>query len=330
MLNDNAPQQKKPSGQGASLQPNLSSRFHAYLDMHAHALFSSLGRLLRAPTAFMLTLLVLAISLALASSFYLMVKNFQQLTGNVASNNQISVYLKTSATNAVAENLLEDIKQNSAVESVQLITPEQALTEFKANSGFSEALEALKENPLPAVLVVLPKNALDEEQDFKTLTDSLSQMPEVDVVKSDQQWVSRLRAIIAVAERVVWLFTVLFGLAVLLIIGNTIRLELQNRREEVIITQLVGATHTFIRRPFLYTGFWLGFFGSVAAWFIVTIFMLFLRQPVQALSAQYTSQYNLVFLDYTETIGLIAIASALGVLGAWWVLGSQLRALKPE
>jgi cell division transport system permease protein len=330
MLKDNAPQQKKTGPHGAQLQPSFKIRSQAYVDTHVHALFSSLGRLMRTPTAFLMTLLVLAISMALSSSFYLIVKNFQQLTGNVASTNQITVYLKPTVNTHIATRLMEDLKQNALVESVQLVTSEQALAEFKANSNFSEAVDALKENPLPPVLLVLPKNALEDEQTSTALLDIIAQRPEVDIATSDQQWVDRLRAIIGVAKRVVWLFSLLFGLAVLLIIGNTIRLELQDRREEVLITQLVGATHAFVRRPFLYAGFWLGFLASIAAWFIVTIFMLFLRQPVQVLSAQYASQFNLVFLDYAETFALIGIASLLGVLGAWWVLGSQLRALKPE
>ncbi len=177
-----------------------------------------------------MTILVLAVSIALSSSFYLLVKNFQQLTGNVASTNQISVYLKPSVDTPTATKLMADLKQNALVDSVQLITSEQALAEFKANSGFGEAIDALKENPLPPVLLVL-QNALEDERSLKALLDAIAQKPEVDITTSDQQWVDRLRAIVAVAERLVWLFSTLFGLAVLLIIGNTIRLELQDRRK---------------------------------------------------------------------------------------------------
>jgi cell division transport system permease protein len=330
MLKDNVPYQKKTGVYGAQSQPGLNTRVHAYVDMHAHALFSSLGRLSKKPAEFTMTVLVLAISLALASSFYLMIKNVQQLTGNVEASNQISVFLKSTVTAANVSILQEQLKRDPLVQSVQLITPEQALAEFKANSGFGDALNALEQNPLPAVLVVLPKNSLEDEQGVQALLNHFKQIPEVDFAKSDMQWVYRLQAIMAVANRAVWLLSILFGFAVLLIIGNTIRLELQDRREEIFITQLVGATHAFIRRPFLYTGFWLGFLASIAAWFIVTVFMLFLRQPVQQLSSQYAEQFNLVFLDYAETLGLIGIAAFLGVLGAWLVLGTQLQALKPE
>ncbi|MEQ1635844.1 MAG: permease-like cell division protein FtsX [Methylococcales bacterium] len=330
MLKDNIPQHKKTGAHGVMVQPDFKSKFHAYLDTHAHALFSSLGRLTRTPAAFMMTILVLAISMALSSSFYLMVKNFQQLTGNIEATNQISVFLKPTVTPAKALTLQEQIKLDALVESVQLITAEQALAEFKANSGYAEAVNALEQNPLPAVLLVLPKNSLEDEEGLKTLLGRFEKMPDVELAKSELQWINRLRAIIAVAKRLVLLFNLLFSFAVLLIIGNTIRLELQSRREEVLITQLVGATHAFIRRPFLYTGFWLGFLASVTAWFIVTVVLLFLRSPIQQLSEQYSGQFNLAFLDYTETLTLIGVTSLLGVLGAWWVLGSHLQALKPD
>ncbi|MFI3137991.1 MAG: permease-like cell division protein FtsX [Methylococcaceae bacterium] len=326
MLKDNPRSQK----QMGTHEPSFNTQFHSYLDVHAQTLFSSLGRLTRAPAAFMMTLLVLAISMALSSSFYLLVKNFQQLTGNVNASNQISVFLKLETTPSNVAKMRERIMLDTQVQSVQLITPEQAAAEFKANSVFGEALDALQKNPLPAVLVVLPKSTLEDEQGLNALITHFEQMPEVDSAKSDIQWISRLRAIIAVANRVVLLLSLLFGMAVLLIIGNTIRLELQDRHQEVLITQLVGATHAFIRRPFLYTGFWLGFLASISAWFIVTVFMLFLRQPVQALSQQYSGSFELAFLNYTETFTLIGFASFLGVLGAWLVLGSQLHALESE
>lgn len=327
MLKETGPQQKKS---GAQMHPDFRNKSQAYLDTHAHALFSSLGRLLHKPATFMLTLAVLAISMALTSSFYLLVKNFQQLTGNVEASNRISIYLKSTVSMAVAEQIKQAIAEDPLVESVQLITPDQALAEFKANSNLGTAVDALKENPLPPVLVVLPKNSLEDEQNLQVLVSQFQKMPEVEIAESELQWAKRLRAIVGVAKRVVLLFGVLFGSAVLLIISNTVRLELQNRQEEVFISQLVGATHAFIRRPFLYTGFWLGFLSGVAAWFMVAFLMLFLRQPVRELSEQYTGQYNLVFLDYAETFMMLGFASLLGVLGAWWVLGNQLRASQPE
>ena len=330
MLKEKSTAHKKSAGQGAQVKPNSSNQFQSYVDIHAHALFSSLGRLTRTPAAFIMTVLVLAVSMALSTSFYLMIKNFQLLTGTIEASNQISVYLKPAVSQDTTSKLIETILKDPQVLAVQAISPEDGLAEFKANSGLAEAIDALHENPLPAVLQVLPKDTLKEQQDLKILLSKLQLMPEVDVVKSDMQWIKRLRGIMAVAKQLVLLLSGLFAMAVLLIVGNTVRLELKSRQPEVLITQLVGATNAYIRRPFLYTGFWLGFLASVAAWFIVTLSLLIMREPIQTVSQQYNSQYNVAFLDYVETGTLIGVASLLGIIGAWLVLGSQLRALKPE
>lgn len=330
MIKEDFAQHKKAGIQAEILRPGLVTRCHAYLDIHAHALFSSLGRLIRTPAGFSLTVLVLAISIAIAGSFYLIVKNIRQLTGNLESTNQISVFLKKDVASEKLTRLLKQIKDDPSVASVQLITPEQALTEFKEYSGFGDALNALDHNPLPPVLVVLPKNSLENQKAIESLVKSLGQLPEVDFAKLDLQWIQRLQSLIALAERGVILLSVLFGLAVLLITGNTIRLELQGRSDEVIVAKLVGATHAFIRRPFLYTGFWLGFSAGVSAWFIILLVMLVLYQPVEQLSLLYAEHFSIVFLDFSESISLIIISSCLGIIGAWSVLNKQLQLLKPE
>ena len=218
----------------------------------------------------------------------------------------------------------------SSVQDVKLITREQALAEFQTYSGFGAAINALEKNPLPIVLQVLPKNTLEDKQGLENLLKSFQQSPEVDIAQMDLQWVERLQSIMAVARLFATLLNVMLGGAVLFIIGNTIRLELHNRRDEVVIAKLVGATNSFIQRPFLYTGFWIGFISGVSAWFIVTTLMLILRQPVEKLSGLYEGGFHLLFLSFTETLALIGISSALGVLGSWAVLICQLQYTKPE
>jgi cell division transport system permease protein len=146
----------------------------------------------------------------------------------------------------------------------------------------------------------------------------------------DMQWVKRLQSIMELARRGVTLLSLLLGIGVLFITANTIRLELHNRRDEVVIAKLVGATNGFICRPFLYSGFWIGFFSGVMAWFIVTIIMLFLKQSVENLSRLYDDSFHLLFLGFAETLSLLFISSVLGILGSWIVLHFQLRQLKPE
>jgi cell division transport system permease protein len=309
---------------------NFADKLNAYRDLHAHALFSSLGRLVASPFASIMTIAVLAIAISLASGFYILVMNLQQLTSNLETSNQISLFLRDDVSDAHASKLAGSIRQNVSVQDVRLITRDQALAEFQTYSGFGAAINALEKNPLPIVLQVLPKNALEDKEGLENLLKSFQQSPEVDFAQMDLQWVERLQSIMAVTRLFANLLNLMLAGAVLFIIGNTIRLELHNRRDEVVIAKLVGATNSFIRRPFLYTGFWIGFISGVSAWFIVTTLMLILRQPVEKLSGLYEGGFHMLFLSFTETLALIFISSALGILGSWVVLFCQLQYTKPE
>jgi cell division transport system permease protein len=309
---------------------NFADKLNAYRDLHAHALFSSLGRLVGSPFTSIMTIAVLAIAISLASGFYILVVNLQQLTGNLETSNQISLFLRDDVSDAHANKLANSIRQNASVQDVKLITRAQGLAEFQTFSGFGAAINTLEKNPLPIVLQVLPKNTLEDEKGLEALLKSFQQTPEIDIAQMDLQWVKRLQSIMAVARLFATLLNVMLGCAVLFIIGNTIRLELHNRRNEVVIAKLVGATNAFIRRPFLYTGFWIGFISGISAWFIVTALMLILRQSVDKLSGLYEGGFHMLFLNFTETLALIGISSALGVLGSWAVLIYQLQYTKPE
>jgi cell division transport system permease protein len=308
----------------------LQEKFEAYLLNHAHGLFSSLGRLSRTPFTSSMTILVLAIAISLAGCFYIVVANIQQLTGNLESSNQMSLFLKDHITEAAGQKLAEQIRQNASVDAVKFITKKQAMEEFKANSGFGDALNALDSNPLPSVIQVLPKNALESNEEIDKLMAEFKQLPQVDFVQVDMQWVEKLQTIMLIASRGVMLVSLLLGFAVTFITGNTIRLELQNRQDEVFISKLVGATQSFIQRPFLYTGFWLGFIAGFLAWLIITIMLLILENPVEKLSTLYNGSFELLFLSFSEFILLLMIASTLAVLGSWAVLHYQLRQLKPQ
>lgn len=321
----------KPEGrQNIAAGGTMVDKINAWRDLHAHALFSSLGRLVASPFTSIMTISVLAIAISLAGSFYLMVVNVQQLTNHLETSTQISLFLKEGVSDAGAKKMADTIKGNPKIRQVRLINKEQGLEEFKTYSGFGSAVSALQSNPLPIVIEVLPKNSLTDKKELEALQLEFQQNPDVDIAQLDMQWLERLQSIVAVGGRAATLLNVLFGFAVLFITANTIRLELHSRREEVIIAKLVGATHAFIRRPFLYTGAWIGFISGIVAWFIVTVMMLILRSPVERLSSLYGGDFHLLFFGFAETIKLIAIATALGVAGSWAVLLYQLQRTKPE
>ncbi len=309
---------------------SFTDKSQAYLYLHAHSLFSSLGRLFRNPFTMSMTIVVMAIAISLASGFYLLIANVQQLTRSIESSNQISLFLKSSVGDRAGEQLADEIRKNPRLQQVVFISKAQALKEFKTYSGFGEALDVLESNPLPVVIQILPSHSLDDMQGIESLLAEFNQLPQVDFTQMDMQWVERLQSMMEIMQRGAALLSTLLGFAVLFITGNSIRLELQNRCDEVQIAKLVGATHAFIQRPFLYAGFWLGFLSGILACLLVALMMSVLQQPIERLSFLYDGAFHILYLSFTETMVLLAITSSLGILGAWGVLHYQLKQINPE
>ncbi|HIL41575.1 MAG: permease-like cell division protein FtsX [Methylococcales bacterium] len=298
--------------------------------VHLQALLFSLGQQIRTPFSSLLTIAVLSISIALSGIFYLAVKNITHLTGHLESSNQITLFLGQQVSDQDGRWLLTRLEKHRNIQSTRLITKTEGLKDFEQFSGFGDALKALSRNPLPMVIQVFPRLNLTTPQQLQQLLDELKAMPEVAVAKIDMQWVQRLKAIIVLAERSVLVLASILAFAVIFITGNTIRLELQNRQEEVVIAKLVGATNGFIARPFLYSGFWYGLLAGLLAWLMITGLMALLQSPMEQLMTLYLGYQEVVFLSVLDSVILLVVSAALGVLGAWGVLVSQLSRLTPE
>lgn len=309
---------------------SLSDSTGSWLSLHRHALFSSLGKLAKAPFSSLLTLLVIAIALMLPTTLHLLISNGTQVSSQLDSSNQISLFLKQSVSNNSGETLSNKLKLDRDIVGLTLTTKEEALKEFQQYSGFSSAIETLEINPLPVVIQITPSAELKSVEQIQPLLNRLKALPETDFAQLDMQWVQRLQAIVEIAERGTMLLALLLSLAVLLIIGNTIRLELQNRRDEIIITKLVGATDAFIRRPFLYSGFWYGLLSGLTAWLMTAGTILLLENPIQNLSSLYESDFQLHFLTPTESTILLGLSAFLGICGAWIVCNHHLKIMQPE
>lgn len=300
-----------------------------YFMRHAQVFFFSLGQLSRTPIATFLTVAVIGISLALPACLYVAIENLQRLSGSWDSNGQISLFLKRDITGAEAEKLAAKIRALPTVSRVNYISREAALAEFKQLSGFGEALEALERNPLPAVLVVLPSDADSHPDKLQALVKQLRRYNEVDIAQIDLEWVRRLHAILELARQGVLILAGGLGVAVLLIIGNTIRLAVLNRRDEIVITKLIGGTNAFIRRPFLYAGTLQGLLGAILAWLLVAMALLLLSSPIDNLAGLYGSRFKAENLGFHATLALLAAGGLLGWLGSRLAVGRHLRTLEP-
>ncbi|MEK7717823.1 MAG: permease-like cell division protein FtsX, partial [Pseudomonadota bacterium] len=251
-----------------------------YLLRHAQVFFYSLGQLTRTPVATFLTVAVIGITLALPAGLYVAIENVQRLASGWEDNGQISLFLKQDVPAAAIEKLADKIRRLPAVSWVDYVSREAALTEFKRLSGFGEALNALDRNPLPAVLVVHPAATHAHPDKLQALLKDLRRFNEVDIAQIDLDWVRRLHAMLELARQGVLILAAGLAIAVLLIIGNTIRLAVLNRRDEIEITKLIGGTNAFIRRPFLYTGTLQGLLGALLAWLLVGLGLLLLADPI--------------------------------------------------
>ncbi len=297
---------------------------------HTQALLGSVGRLARNPFATALTLLVIGLAMALPMALDLFVINAQAATGDFADAVDMSVYFKTDVPLAKAQQLATDARQRSEVAEVTLIPADKALEEFRTYSGFGAALEALKENPLPHVLHVRPKAQSSSPAALETLRRYFTAWPEVDTVQIDSEWVMRFNAILEVLRRLLVITAVLLAAGVLAVIGNTIRLEILNRRAEIEVTKLVGGSNSFVRRPFLYTGVLYGLGGAVLAWLIVEAAVAILGQPVATLAQLYGSHYSLQGPTGDDILIVLGAGVVLGWLGAWISAHRHLRSIEPR
>ena len=302
----------------------------AWLTRHAQVLFSSLGRLWQRPLGSLMTLLVLGIAIALPLGLHLLVNNLQQLAEQWDSGASVSVFLKENSSDEAIQPLIGTLKSQDSISGVRHITPDQALEEFRQQSDFSAALELLDDNPLPHVLQIRLRNTDISAGELEQFLQSLEKHSEVELALADLQWVERFQAITRIIQRIALVLAVLLSLAVLLIIGNTIRLEIQGRRDEIEIIKLVGGSNAFIRRPFLYEGFWYGLMGSLIALGLILLSGLALRDPVSHLTALYQSSFQLSGLALTTILGVVGSSVLLGILGAWIAVSQHLGEMEPD
>jgi cell division transport system permease protein len=277
-----------------------------------------------------MTILVIAIAMSLAGGFYVILNNSQQVFDDVQMGRQISLFLHDHVTDEEAMLLAGQLKNKAQIDKVHYISKQQALDEFQAYSGFGGALNALTHNPLPRVIQVFPVAEIAMNNDFSSWLKMLEAHSAVEFAQMDMQWVSRLQAMMQIARNFIRAVTVLLIIAVILITGNSIRLELQTRRDEIMIEKLVGASNAYIYRPFLYTGFWYGSLAGILAWLIVTSIVLLLESPVEQLLALYHSEYQLRFMALNETILFIMLSTLLGVLGAFIAASQQIKNLSND
>jgi cell division transport system permease protein len=309
-------------------RPEISNKLAAYFLHHLQSLVFSLGKIYKAPTTTIMTVAVIGITLSLPSGFYLFLKNIETMSGDLSSSTQITLYLDLKTSEKSARKLNNTLASKEMVQNTEFISRDSALQTFRQSSGFGESINTLLSNPLPHTIVVIPKNDSDKFE-IKNLLNSLQSLSEVKIAKLDTEWLERLFTILEIAKRAVGIITLLFAFAVLLIIGNTIRLDIQNRNQEIIVTKLIGATNAFIRRPFLYGGLWYGLFGGIVSWIIIELSYIAISGPLNRLNLLYQAKLDIVTFSFQDFMILIASSTLLGLIGSWIAVAKHLNQIEP-
>jgi cell division transport system permease protein len=307
---------------------SISALAKRWAKLHAHAAISSLGRLRRRWPGSVMTAAAIGIALALPAAFVVAMDNLDTALSGWGGAPQASVFLETTTDPGQYSAIAAGIGDSDAVRDVRLITPEQALAEYRRSGGVSEPLALLDRNPLPAVVVAELSPGLGSAA-VERLAAQLRDRPAVAELRIDRDWMARLAAIIELGNRATAVVALLLGLTVVLVLFNTLRLDIENHRREIEITRLIGGTHAFIRRPFLYTGLWHGLAGGLIAGILLSVAVALIAEPAQRLATLYGSGFQPAGAGLAGTLSLIATGGLLGVGGAWLAVARHLVAIEP-
>jgi len=309
--------------------PGALARLNRWRQLHVRNCMQAAMEMRGQPVATILTVAVIGIALALPASLNLLVQNGRSLAGGWESARDFSVYLQPGTELTVADELMRELEQNSNIEAIMLIPADDAMQDFREASGLGEVLESLEINPLPHTLVVRPIDDASVEE-LALLGDELQERPYIDIVKLDTEWVERLNAILDFLRRIVVIASVLLIFAVIIIVGNTIRLDIQNRRDEIEVLKLLGASDGFVRRPFLYIGLWYGMVGGLFALLLLVSSGWLLAAPLERLMGLYSTDMNLMGLNLTTALIVVSGGVLSGWGGAWTAVTRHLAAIQPR
>lgn len=314
---------------GAKPTENKNAFTH-YIENHQKVAKSTLIQLCQNPLTSFFTCFVIGIALVLPVLLSVLLANVEDINKNWDGSPQITLLLIKGLPSLDAGVLADKISEKQSVKSSTFVDNEQALADFKSRFEFTDAIEFLDENPLPHAIIVRLNPEISSLTAIEQLRDSLVTLPEVDSAILDAAWVQRLQSITLLIERAVWVIATMLSLTVVLVLGNTIRLAIENRKEEIIIVKLVGGTNPFVRRPFLYMGVFLGLGASLIAWCLIHWVIYILNEPIQALSLSYQVDFSLSGLTFISTLFLLIFGLSLGWLSAWLAVRRHLDEIEPS
>ncbi|MEJ2384743.1 MAG: permease-like cell division protein FtsX [Xanthomonadales bacterium] len=305
-------------------------KFRAWGRRQLYSLFSSLGSLVQHWTGTLMTVLVLGIAMALPLGLAVVMKNLHGMDFRQEDWGSLSVFLQPAADETEARALAAAAEERFRV-SVVLISPEQGMAEFLERSGLREAADLFETNPLPWVLLVTPPSgATPVDQMAAAVADWFGGQGAVEAVQLDHKWMQRLAGWVALGDAFVRLLSAVLSIAVVLVVANTIRLDVANRAGEIKVLNMVGAPNGYIRQPFLYSGFWYGLMGAALALLLLAVALAYLQSPVERLQDAYGNAIRLQGPGVSGAAVVLVAGGLLGLAGAWWSVQRYLRQFRVE
>lgn len=316
----------KPRSRATATAKNRVKK-DSFLKVHFKQAKQSLSELWQRPLGNLLTLAVISMALAMPSVMYLLGKNIAQASSDVTSPSQVSAYIQERTPEARVMVLKDQLESDADVAQVEYISPQQGLDDLSQYSGFEQAISLLDDYALPGVLVITPSK--DDQPMIKQLADRVAQWEEITDVRLDEDWLTRLDAIKNLVSGIVITLSVLMLGSVFLIVGNTLRFNVLANKEEIQTMKLIGATNSYILRPYLYSGMWFGVLGAVSAWILTALITVLLNSRVEQLALLYDSRFRLVGLSWDESLLLVMLGTFLGCLAAKVSAQRHLKEIEP-
>lgn len=324
-----APERESAARRGARThQITLESRSRAWRRHHGQMAVDSLHRLRRRPLSSLMTMLAIAIAMVLPASLWLALGSAQLLDANLDDSARMTLYLDPAVSESRAMDITDQVRADGDIASTELITAAAGLESFQRRLGMDDALAMMDDNPLPATILVQPDSR--DPAAAQALAARLERIEGVTDARLDMAWLERLRQLSELGRRIVMAFGVLFAFGVLLVVGNTIRLAVESRRQEIEVVTLIGATHAFVRRPFLYIGAWYGLGGGILALLLLTLGRGWLSAPIDMLASGFGSHFTLPGIGWDGSVLLLFCSTMLGLAGAWLAVSRHLAEISPR
>ena len=304
-----------------------SESFVDLVKLHRRIARDSASRLLQTPASSLVTLFVVAVALLLPALLFGLNSNLASLLAGFQNSAQVTLYLQDSVSEADGEEISNDLLTRNDIENAYYISPSQALDEFGASSGLEDLLTEMTANPLPGAIVLTPSDvssvAVDE------LARQLQKLSQVDVVQIDSLWLQRLAAISNLVSAIGRVLAVIVILGLFFVVGNTIKLAIENRKAEILVIKLVGGSDMYAARPFLYTGLLYGLGGGVLATLLQGIVLATFNSNLEVLMRLYESDFQLRGFGLMSSLLIIVAGAAIGWTAALMASLRHIRAINP-